>query len=103
MKSTYLSFTLNMPSRGSWNGKWSGENYLFVIIKKFNGKKGRERANKVLEKSYHHYSWSDGWAAGIDIKEINGEEAKGLKRRSQGFCGYDWMVDSILERGEIIG
>jgi hypothetical protein len=28
-----LLFTLSMPNRGSWNGRWSGENNFYGLFK----------------------------------------------------------------------
>jgi len=39
--------------------------------------------------------------ASIGVKEVNSKEAKRLNRISTGFCGYDWMVDEIMNDGRI--
>lgn len=96
-----LAFTLSMPSRNSWNGKWSGEDKLYVIVKTFTGTKEIAKAVEVAAKHSYSYRWSDGWAARIDVKVLQPGDAKRLRAKSQGFCGYDWMVTSILSHGAI--
>lgn len=34
---------------------------------------------------------------------VTGEQARTIRKKSEGFCGYDWMVDSILNDGAIYG
>lgn len=96
-----LVFTLSMPGRASWNGRWSGEDRIYAITKNFTTKKGKEKAAKILADGYYSYRWSDGWAAGISVKEVTSQEARKIRKKSQGFCGYDWMVDSIMAHGAI--
>ena len=95
-----LAFTLSMPNCASWNGKWSGDGQKYVIVKSFRGKKAIENAEKIRDTGYYHYSWSDGWGAGISVKEIDSRDATKLRRESQGFCGYDWMVETICKYGK---
>lgn len=100
-KPIYIAFTLSMPGSPSWNGKWSGEGKLYAIVKKFTGARGADKAKSILANCYYSYSWSDGWRAGIDAKMVDGKTAGQFRKRSCGFCGYDWMVDSILVDGVI--
>lgn len=51
---------------------------------------------------YYHYNFGDGWAAGIHVKKVDSRKALKAKKESVGFSGYDWMVDSILDYGEIL-
>jgi hypothetical protein len=95
-----LSFTLSMPNVGSWNGRWSGEDRLFVVCRSFRGRKEIANAEKIAEKGYYHYSWGDGWAAGIRVQEVTSSGAQKLRQKSAGFSGYDWMIDSIIQHGE---
>lgn len=96
-----LGFYLSMPRNNSWNGRWSGDGGKYVIIKKFTGTKGKEKAKSLLQNSYHSHSFGDGWVAGIEIKELTPEMARKDKKNSLGFCGYNWMVDSIISKGLI--
>ena len=85
-------FTLSMPGVASWNGKWSGENKLYAKVINFGT---RVRAREILDIGYFHYNFGDGWSAGIKVKEVDAGEAAKIRRKSSGFCGYDWMIDSI--------
>ena len=98
-----LSFTLSMPNVGSWDGKWSGASDLYCKTINFGrSKKATEKAKALLDTGYYRYAFGDGWAAGVSVKEVSPKEAASLRRLSRGFCGYDWMVDSIRFDGEII-
>jgi hypothetical protein len=93
-----VSFELSMPGRNSWNGRWSGEEKLFVIVKRLRAK----TADKLSFKLGHYsYNFGDGWGAGLSVREVTSSAARKLKKQSAGFCGYDWMVDSIIADGDI--
>jgi hypothetical protein len=96
-----VAFILSMPGRASWNGRWSGEERCFCIIKRCTTKKSQEHMRKLLEVGSFGYSWNDGWRACVTLKEVDAKEARSLKKRSNGFSGYDWMVNSIMSHGEI--
>ena len=102
-----LAFELSMPNKGSWNGKWSGENDCYVRILNFsrrygNGKTAKELANKIVSGSGYWYNFGDGWSMCVDVKQVDSKEAAKLRKKSRGFCGYDWAIDSILVFGEIL-
>lgn len=91
-------FELSMPNRGSWNGGWSGERDMFV--------KSRELPLKgsdhVKDGDYHYYNFGDGWCAGVSVRIVDGAKAKNSEiKGSKGFCGYDWMIDSIMKNGRL--
>lgn len=96
-----LSFRLTMPNVNSWNGKWSGEGKKYIITKRFL-KKDIELANDLVKTGYYHYNFGDGWSAGIYVEEVDSRQAAKLRKLSVGFCGYDWMVESILKYGKIL-
>lgn len=98
-RNTRVAFVLTMPNRGSWNGRWSGENDCYCIVKRFGGKKGAARAAQL--KGSYYYNFGDGWGANVAVKVVDASEARLLKRITKGFCGYDWMVESILTHGRI--
>lgn len=86
-----------MPNRGSWNGRWSGEDTLYAIVKGFS----QIAADKILSQSSYYYRWDDGWGASVSVKAIDAKESRRVKKVSKGFCGYDWMVESIFLYGAI--
>lgn len=90
-----IVFELSMPNKGSWDGKWTQEGQLFVRCVD-ERKLPREHWNKSF---YHH--WDDGWTACVTAHRMPVSEARKLERRSKGFCGYDWMIKSIIKYGEI--
>ena len=90
-----IVFELSMPNKGSWNGKWSQEGQLFVRTRK-----EREVPKEYWNKSFY-YRWADGWTACVTVIKIPISEARKLERKSKGFCGYDWMIESIIKYGEI--
>lgn len=91
-----------MPNRGSWNGKWSGENDLYAIVIPFsNSKTGKLSAQKILAQSSYYYNFGDGWEASIKCREVDNAEARRIKKQTKGFCGYNWMIDSIRKHGYI--
>jgi len=97
-----LFFGLSMPNVGSWNGRWSGESNLYGIIRNYrDSKAGKGKAQSILDTGYYHYNFGDGWAAGVSVKQVTLQEANKIRRKSKGFAGYDWMVDSIEQYGVI--
>ena len=92
-----LMFELSMPNSGSWNGRWSGEGQNYIVIRKVPIKQ-----QKKLDGKYFHYDFGDGWCAGVSVTKINAKEAAKQRRKSNGFAGYDWMIDEILKYGHIL-
>ena len=97
-----LCFELSIPGRNSWNGRWSGEGRLYaLIINLGDTKKACEKGKTIIQEGPYSYSWPDGWRASISVKQVDSKEANQIRKHSSGFCGYDWMVDSIIYYGEI--
>lgn len=97
-----VAFELSMPSKASWNGKWSGENRPYVVVKNFC--KANAEETKILEKldtGEFHYRWEDGWCACVSLRKVDAKEAAKLRKASVGFFGYNWMIESILKHGKI--
>ena len=94
-----LCFELSMPNRGSWDGRWSEENDVHVITKT-DRQIGKKRIQELDGKSYF-YRWDDGWCASVSCRIIDAKESARLRRRNRGFCGYDWMVRSIIADDKI--
>lgn len=83
-------FELSMPSNNSWNGKWSGEDNTYTVSKTLS-----EQKFQSLKRRYT-YSFGDGWVAAVSIREAADRE-----KATNRFCGYEWMIDSILKRDAI--
>lgn len=96
-----LQFTLSMPGCSSWDGKWSGSSKLYAKTESFTGKKRIAKAQSIIDKGYYSYNFGDGWRAGVSVEQITGSRASQVRKKSSGFCGYDWMVDSIIDHGDI--
>ena len=97
-----LSFTLSMPGVGSWNGKWTGTERLYARVINFGKtKKGIAKAKEILDTGYFTYNFGDGWTAGIEVNEVDANEARKIRSKTKGFYGYDWMIDNIRYYGEI--
>ena len=98
-----LCFELSMPGRGSWNGRWSGSDNLYAkVVNMGRSKKSAEKARKILEEGSFGYHWNDGWSASVNVREVDGNESRRIRRKTNGFCGYDWMVRSIIRNLEIL-
>lgn len=93
-----LSFELTMPNNNSWNGKWSGEGSLYAVVKNIRSKKV---VQKLLDGGSWYYNFGDGWGANVSVTEVNAQTAKKIRKASKGFCGYNWMIDSIMYHDEI--
>ena len=91
-----IIFTLSMPNRGSWNGRWSGENRVYARIFHNN-----DVPKDIIGKDFY-YNWDDGWYACVSVAKVDSKEAAKIRKKSAGFCGYDWMIRSIIKHGEII-
>ena len=73
-----------------------------------------EKARKILnvpaaqrqainDSGYYYYNFGDGWGASVNVYILDGaKEASRLRRKSDGFCGYEWMIDSIITNGKIL-
>lgn len=97
-----LVFELSMPNVNTWNGKWTGEGRYYALIKNLGkSKSARELEEKILSKKSFGYDFGDGWFARIDVRRVSGREVTAIRKKSVGFCGYEWMVDSIVDRLEI--
>ena len=90
-----IAFILTMPNRGSWNGRWSGESDLHAIVRT-----EKSIPKDIVGKSYR-YTWDDGWSACISVEKVDCKTGNKLRKESRGFCGYNWMVDSIIKKGVI--
>lgn len=95
-----LCFELSMPNCGSWNGKWSGEKDVHAILKTARDKTEVQKFKELDGKDWF-YRWDDGWTACVSAKIIDSRKAEKIRKKNAGFCGYNWMVESILKFGDI--
>lgn len=100
MMAKYVIFTLSMPNRASWNGNWSGADKVYrqcvPLTTKMDAKK--------LENGSFYYNFGDGWGASVSTEIVADAKIKNqrMKNADTGFCGYGWMVDSIVKNGKIV-
>ncbi len=91
-----------MPNNSSRNGKWSGDDRCYAIVKNLGrAKKAEAKGRELLSKGRYHYDFGDGWCAAVSVSEVDAKQARHKRSKSRGFCGYDWMVDSIIDHGVI--
>lgn len=83
-------FELSMPLNNSWNGKWSGEDNVYTVARTISGAKFEDL------KPRYTYSFGYGPVAVVRIREAEPRE-----KATNRFCGYEWMIDSILKRDAI--
>lgn len=95
----FALFTLSMPNVGSWNGKWSAEGELYTKSVRFISR-GKNLYPNLKERGYF-YDFGDGWGANVKVSFVMRKEAVAMQRKSKGFCGYEWMIDSILKNDKI--
>ena len=88
MKKQKIIFELSMPNVGSWNGRWTGENSKYTVMRKIDG-------SDIVGKSFY-YDFGDGWGASVKVREAEPRE-----KATNRFAGYEWMIDSIIRNGEI--
>lgn len=93
-----IEFRLSMPGNNAWNGRWSGEGRNYTKIRKLSDKRAAAMLGEKSEDSWG-YAFGDGWFASVSARIVpKGERLK----KSDGFYGYEWMVDSIVWHGEIL-
>lgn len=94
-KQARIEFRLTMPNVGSWNGQWSGEGANYTLVRSMD----LLRISRLQIPQSWYYSFGDGWGANVSARVMG----KGERRKpSSGFCGYEWMVESIVKHGRIL-
>jgi len=94
-----LVFELTMPNRGSWNNAWSQEDVKHYIVRPNSTIKDKQMLKEILETENFFYRWNDGWTACVSVRKVDSNTANKCRKASKGFCGYDWMVSSIIKKG----
>jgi hypothetical protein len=93
-----LIFQLSMPGNNSWNGKWSGEGRCYAVKRRVH-----DLTSERLNGRAFSYNFGDGWRARAEAMTVDAATSRKVMKASQGFFGYDWMVDSIISDGAIYG
>ena len=96
----FALFTFTMPNNNSWNGHWSGERDLFNKALRIVSR-GKNMYPDLKEGDYY-YNFHDGWGANVNVKFVTDKEVKQMTKKSKGFCGYEWMIKSILKNNKIL-
>lgn len=92
-----------MPNRGSWNGQWSGQQKRYFIHRRIGDKSARKLAPAGgNNRRNFYYNFGDGWGANVSVTKIDDKTKREQVKVNAGFCGYDWMVASIILYGEIL-
>lgn len=94
-----ISFELSMPSNNAWNYRWIGQDDLYAVVKSF--RKMPEADGKPIVGGRFSYNFGDGLVAAVTVREVTSSAAARIRKQSKGFCGYNWMIDSILSWGAI--
>jgi hypothetical protein len=87
-----VEFRLTMPGVNTWNGRWSGEGRNHSIVRALSRTEAEALLEGQPERSWRH-RWDDGWCAEVTARIV---PAGARLRKSDGFCGYDWMVRNII-------
>ena len=100
---TKILFTLTMPGRNSWNGRWSGDGNVYARVRTFSApKRHAETIKRILSQPNYTYDFGDGWVAQVAVREIKSDEAQKIMKKSVGFAGYEWFIESIVKYGKIM-
>ena len=98
-KKTKAIFILTMPRINTWNGHWSGEGKKYV-----QNRTAFRRTKPIypnLKEGKYGYDFGDGWYAQVEVKFVTPTECRNMMKKSDGFCGYDWMIDELCVLGRI--
>lgn len=95
-----MSYELSMSSNNAWNGRWTGENDLYAVVRRYDVPPAPN--GKQLAGGHFRYAFGDGWVAAITVREVTSTAAAKLRKQSKGFCGYEWMITSIERHGTIL-
>ena len=99
----FIMFRLSMPKNSVWNKKWTGDGKFYAVVKEFLGRNEVAKAIKILKKKHYYYDFKDGWEAKVAVTQIkNGLDVATINKASKGFCGYEWMIDSIINNQKIV-
>ena len=92
-------FKLSMPNVGSWNGRWSGEERNYIVVKTMSDDWKIKLGVSEAKGNSWYYRWDDGWGASVSCRIAPKNERL---PKSDGFCGYEWMIQSIMDYDKIM-
>lgn len=98
-KKNRVLFTLSMTSNNSCNNKWSVDDRSYCIGSKVAFRYGKPLYPNLKEGNYI-YDFEDGWVANVNVKFVTPSEAKDAMKKSDVFCGYEWMCDELMATGK---
>lgn len=85
-----LEFTLTMPNKGSWNGRWTGDNAGHRVYRNV----PKSHALKLLEQEDFYHEFGDGWMACVSV-------TKSKRKKDTYFRGRLYMVNELIKLGRI--
>jgi len=92
-----VEFRLTMPGRSSADGAWSGSGRNYALVRTMSDRRCATLLESQTTRRWSHF-FGDGWVASVSARIVpSGEKLA----RSDGFSGYDWMVDDIMASGTI--
>lgn len=102
-----LLFEYGHTNIGSWDRKWPGEGRVYAKSKKIYKEQEEFLASKGIsmkigEQTTFIHNFEDGWTAKVTVTVGRASDFADILKRSEGFLGYDWMIDNILEHGRIL-
>lgn len=104
---TVLLFEYGHSKINTWNGRWAGEDNVFAK-EVFLSTSKRERLKELgfdlrrgAKKTFTH-DFGDGWVAKITMTVGAKKDFEEIMKHSEGFMGYEWIIDSILKHGKIV-
>lgn len=84
-----LRFEITMPNNNAWDGKDRGNKGSHFAFRNVD----KKTADRLDGKNFY-YNFGDGWGCNIKV-------TKNKRCNTNGFRGYEWMIDSIIEHNEI--
>lgn len=100
-----VCYELTMPNNNSWNGKWTGADKKYYVVRSYFGEDKKIIERIFAKESGHpsfYYNFGDGWGANVECQLVTAVEAKKRLKASKGFCGYEWMIKEIETHGYIL-
>lgn len=95
-----IAYILTMPNIGSWNGSWTGSTNLYARTRGVFKDKSKQK--ELLDRKNFFYDFGDGWGANVEMSLVTESEANKMNKITRGFYGYEWMINSIEQFGEIL-